>query len=119
MQQSAYDRYIATETPAVPHSPSHSFASHVLINARNLQVADHLRNLYDHLLENHYLDCIVGFDLNILSIFSRDVLQRIKKGDTAWERMVPEPVVEAIKKRKLFGYAEPAPAIAAPAPATK
>jgi hypothetical protein len=105
MQQVAFERYIATNTPALPAAAaSHAFASAVLINAKNLQVSDHLRNLYAHLLENHYIDCIVGYDTDILSIFSRDVLNRIKGGDPTWERMVPEPVAEAIKKRRLFGY---------------
>jgi hypothetical protein len=76
----------------------------VLITARNLIVTEHLRNLYDHLLENHYIDCIVGFDPAILDIFSRDVLQRINDGDPTWEQMVPGPVADAIKKRGLFGY---------------
>ncbi len=120
MQQAAYDRYIATSNPApanVTHTPGHAFSGNVLINAKNLQVSDHLRNLYAHLLENHYIDCIVGYDINILSIFSRDVLQRIKAGDPTWERMVPEPVVEAIKKRQLFGYgAAPTPTTALPGP---
>jgi hypothetical protein len=116
MQQLAFERYIAASAPAATQTGNHAFASGVLINAKNLQVSDHLRNLYAHLLENHYIDCIVGYDLNILSIFSRDVLNRIKSGDPMWERMVPEPVVEAIKKRGLFGYAS-APASSAPKPA--
>ena len=81
-----------------------SFAASVLINAKNVQVVDHLRNLYNHLLENHFIECIVGFDTDILHIFSRDVLRRIKEGDDSWEQMVPGPVVAAIKKRGLFGY---------------
>lgn len=107
MQQGAYDRYIAVanENGASAANPqNHAFSSQVLITAKNLQVSDHLRNLYAHLLENHYIDCIVGFDREILNIFSRDVLQKIKNNDVTWERMVPEPVVAAIKKRGLFGY---------------
>jgi hypothetical protein len=105
MRQEAYDKYLMTGQP-VPHgsAASHAFASNVLINARNVQVVDHLRNLYDHLLENHYIDSIVGFDRDILHIFSRDVLRRIKENDPAWEKMVPSAVVTAIKKRGLFGY---------------
>ncbi|HWU32787.1 MAG TPA: hypothetical protein VN108_07935 [Marmoricola sp.] len=113
MQQVAYDRYLdtghhaATAAPfAHPHAAQSSpFAKDVLINARNVQVAPHLRNLYDHLLENHYLECIVGFDRTILNIFSRDVLERIRNKDVAWETMVPAPVAAAIKKRGLFGHA--------------
>ena len=106
MRQEAYDRYVATgQATAGPGSiGAHAFAANVLITARNVQVVDHLRNLYDHLLENHYLDCIVGFDPAILNIFSRDVLRRIKENDSSWEKMVPEPVATAIKRRGLFGY---------------
>jgi hypothetical protein len=75
-----------------------------MITARNLQVSDRLRNLYAHLLENHNLDCIVGSNPDYLNIFSRDVLQRIKAGDPAWETMVPAKVAEFIKARRLLGY---------------
>ena len=106
MRQEAYDHYLTTGQPATAASSvgAHAFAANVLINARNAQVVAHLRNLYDHLLENHYLECIVGFDSRILHIFSRDVLRRIKEGDATWETMVPDPVVAAIKRRGLFGY---------------
>jgi hypothetical protein len=109
MQQAAYDRYLAAANGApVSTTGNHAFAHGVLITAKNLQVSGHLQNLYAHLLENHYLECLVGYDPDTLGIFSRDVLQRLKAGDQAWERMVPEPVVEAIKKRKLFGYTDAA-----------
>ena len=79
-----------------------------------MHVAPHLLNLYAHLLENHYIDSIVGFDSNVLGIFSRDVLARIRDRDPSWEQMVPASVATAIKKRRLFGYTEPAaPAVVA------
>jgi hypothetical protein len=109
MRQEAYDRYLSTGVTAAPGSHvGHAFAANVLITAKNVHVADHLRNLYDHLLENHYIDTIVGFDRDVLGIFSRDVLNRIKESDPSWEQMVPASVATAIKKRKLFGYTEPA-----------
>ncbi|HTO02695.1 MAG TPA: hypothetical protein VL069_03290 [Opitutus sp.] len=96
----------------LPNSPSatnaNSFAATVLINAKNVQVVDHLRNLYNHLLENHYIECIVGYDTGFLHIFSRDVLRRIKENDESWEQMVPSSIVASIKKRQLFGYISPA-----------
>lgn len=105
MRQDAYDRYLSTGQPA-PHGAvsTHAFAANVLITAKNVQVTDHLRNLYAHLLENHYIDCIVGFDANILGIFSRDVLRRLKESDPTWEHLVPITVAAAIKKRHLFGF---------------
>jgi hypothetical protein len=106
MRQDGFDVYTSAGQSApnqAGRAPSHAFASGVLINAKNVQIADHLRNLYAHLLEAHYIDCIVGFDPSILHIFSRDVLRRIKEGDSTWEKMVPEAVVAAIKRRELFG----------------
>jgi hypothetical protein len=106
MQKEAYDRYnsggIAAKGALVGGD---SFASGIMITARNLQVADGLRNLYAHLLENHNLDCIVGSNPDYLNIFSRDVLQRIKSGDGTWEQLVPAKVAAIIKARRLLGYA--------------
>ncbi len=87
---------------------AHAFASNVLITAKNVHITPHLRNLYDHLLENHYIDCIVGFDAGVLSIFSSDVLGRIRERDPSWEAMVPASVAQTIKEKRLFGYVEPA-----------
>ncbi|MGH7958924.1 MAG: TonB-dependent receptor, partial [Opitutaceae bacterium] len=120
MRQEAYDRYLSNGGAASPGSHvGHAFAASVLITAKNVHVADHLRNLYDHLLENHYIDCITGFDPDVLGIFSRDVLGRIRQNDPGWESMVPPVVASAIKKRRLFGYVDPADSVAATVAAAK
>jgi hypothetical protein len=108
MRQEAYDRYLTgSVAPAgKPADPTALLGSSVLITAKNLTVTPHLRNLYDHLLENHYLECIIGFNPEILDIFSREVLVRIKTRDASWETMVPARVAAAIKKRQLFGYTD-------------
>ncbi|MCC5023489.1 MAG: TonB-dependent receptor [Candidatus Synoicihabitans palmerolidicus] len=111
MRRNAYDNYIGTDADQGSYPSglaSHAFVSDVLVSARNLQVSPHLRNLYAHLMENHYIDCIVGYNHDILDIFSRDVLKRIQAGDPSWEKMVPHPVVTAIKSYGLFGYVAPA-----------
>jgi hypothetical protein len=117
MQQVAYDSYIKTGQPSEAGQAhvAHAFAAKVLITARNLTVADRLRNLYAHLLENHYIDCINGFNEDYLSIFSRDVLQRIKNNDASWEQLVPSKVAEVIKQRGLLGYGKPQKPATAPA----
>jgi hypothetical protein len=111
MQRKAYEYYLATtHSDSAPQVPgSQSFAANVLITAKNVQVPDNLRNLYAHLLENHYIDCVTGYDEQILGIFSRDVLKRLQSGDISWESMVPPSVTKAIKERHLFNYA-PLPA---------
>ncbi len=108
MRQEAFDRYLSTGGPVVPGSVAgHAFSANVLITAKNVHITPHLRNLYDHLMENHYIDCITGFDSAVLGVFSRDVMSRIRDRDSTWEQMVPPTVVAAIKQRQLFGYTEP------------
>jgi hypothetical protein len=107
MNEEAYARFTPEGSAPVP--PLRSTASTGLINAKNARVTDRLANLYAHLIENRFIECIVGFDTNFLSIFSREALKLIQKGDLLWERMVPLPVVQAIKRRGLFGYARTVP----------
>jgi hypothetical protein len=102
MSAKAYDRYIVESSRT--GASAHSAAPNVLISAKNVRVADHLTSLYAHLLENHFIDNIVGFDANILGIFSRDALKKIRDHDHLWENMVPGPVANAIKRRGLFGH---------------
>lgn len=116
MRQDGYERLLALQAgragatataappPAAPPAARHAFASNVLITAKNLQVAEHLRNLYAHLLENHNIDSVTAYNPDYLGIYSRDVLNRIKSGDPTWETMVPSRVAEIIKQRALFGY---------------
>jgi hypothetical protein len=110
MRQDAYDRYLNTGGGAAGHAAiaAHAFAGNVLITAKNVHITPHLRNLYDHLMENHYIECITGFDPAVLGVFSRDVMSRIRDRDPAWEKMVPPSVATAIKQRRLFGYLAPA-----------
>jgi hypothetical protein len=109
MRQDAFERFLASGLPSAATAgvTPQGYAANVLINARNAQVADHLRNLYDHLAQNRYIESIVGFDPDVLHIFSRDVLRRISERDPSWESMVPGPVAASIKRRCLFGYVAP------------
>lgn len=115
MFRNAVKLYVHPMRPAVSAPPEETsgtprpaaFAPGVLITARNVRIAEHLRNLYAHLLENHYVDCIVGFDPGLLDGSPTDLHRRIKAGDPTWEKMVPPPVAAAIKSRRLFGSALP------------
>src|SRR5258708_20289238 len=102
MREEAYERYMVDSSAT--GTTVQSFASKVLITAKNVRIADHLASLYAHLFDSHYVECIVGFDTNILNIFSRDVLKKIKDNDLLWEKMVPIPVADAIKRRGLSSH---------------
>lgn len=100
MKAQGYNKYITDSQNTMPVVPSGN--SDFLITSQNLQVKYHLRNLYQYLLENHYIEPVMGFDPACLDIFSRDVLAKIQSGDAAWEAMVPPVVAEIIKKRRLW-----------------
>jgi len=81
-------------------------ATGAVLTAANLRVAPHLAHLCAHLVENRLIECLRDYDPACLPIYSRDVLQRLRSGDAAWEKMVPPAVAEIIKKRKLLGYGD-------------
>jgi len=106
MRSDVFSRYLEStaETEQTREVAHPAFASNVMITAKNLQVTPSLQNLYQHLLENRFIECITGFDDSVNNVFSRDELRKIKEGAADWEKMVPPQVAEIIKTRKLFGY---------------
>lgn len=103
MSASGFNAYkeVADSENKAPNSPV-PLANEVLITAENLQVADKLKNLYHYLLENGYIEPIRSYNRGNMNIFSRDVVQKIQKGDSSWEVMVPDSVAKIIKERKLW-----------------
>lgn len=69
----------------------------------NLRVAHELRNLYKYLIDRGCINQLLNHDEKCLSIFSRDVLNKIREGDSSWESMVPAEVAEVIKSQGLPG----------------
>ncbi|MGB0428058.1 MAG: hypothetical protein ACPGEC_03925, partial [Flavobacteriales bacterium] len=47
---------------------------------------------------------IENFDPEVLHIFSRDVLRKIRLNEPGWEDMIPQFVDNIIKEKCLFGY---------------
>jgi hypothetical protein len=75
-----------------------------LVTADNVKVAPHLRLLYSHLHENHFIEALYGYRNECLGIFSNEVLTRIQRRDPSWENMVPEKSAQTIKRLRLFGW---------------
>jgi hypothetical protein len=81
-------------------------AGNDIITADNLKVAAHLRHLYAHLLENRYIEGIQNYNPEYLGLFPPIALSKLQSGDVSWENDVPKPIVEIIKKGKMFGWRE-------------
>lgn len=78
----------------------------VLRTVENLQMAPDLKNLYKHVVKRGLVKQLHNADESLLHIYSRDVLNRIKQGDSSWEAMVPSEIASVIKSRRFFGYCE-------------
>ena len=76
-----------------------------LVTAETFEPPAHLTHLYRHLLENRFIQGIRDFNAQLLPIRRRDVLAKIQAGDSAWESLVPAPLVHLIKENHFFGYA--------------
>ena len=74
------------------------------MNCHNVPIPEGIRFLYKHLLENHQLEDIQGFNEEKLHIFSKDVLRLLRSDEPGWDKMVPPKVANLIKEKCLFNF---------------
>jgi len=70
----------------------------------DIVVNDLFKNIFDYLKQTRRVRDIEDFDPDILSIWSREVLRKIRTGETGWEDSLPTYVDKIIKEKGLFGY---------------
>jgi hypothetical protein len=105
MWLSEYERYLAGGTVQQVSSDANSAAA--LVDADNLKIDARVADLYEHICKNRMVTSMTGFNPDVLHIYSRDVLHKIRNQDGSWENMVPLAVAEGIKRRGLFGSRRP------------
>jgi len=81
-----------------------------LTTVENMEVAPNLRHLYAHLVENKFIENISSYNAPNLSVYSGDVLDKIKAGDESLVKMIPPAIFEVIRAKHLFGWPEGKPA---------
>jgi hypothetical protein len=81
-------------------------ATGTLITVENVDMPENVQALYRHIVQGGRLRQLDNFNENVLHIFSRDVLKRIREGDSSWNSMVPVEIADVIRKRRFFGYHE-------------
>jgi hypothetical protein len=87
--------------------PSRNPTTGEIVTVRDGAVPSLWQHLRDLLLESGHLEAIDDFDPSYLDYSPAEVLGRLRRGDPSWEGMVPAPVAEAIKTKRLFGYGAP------------
>jgi len=73
-----------------------------LVTARTVTLPKQLRLLYEHLLENGFIEALEGWDRSCLDIGSAELLERRRKGDPSWRTLAPPEVIQLIETRQLF-----------------
>lgn len=106
MRRDSLEQFISRDVlegeKAQPAPPE--LKAHELVTADNLLVSPHLRHLYLHLKENHYIESIREYNPELQEIFSRDILRHLRLANDDWEKLVPREVATVVKARRLFGY---------------
>ncbi len=77
-----------------------------LLTASTLPVPDGIKFLYQYLLDSKQIVEVVGYQRDLLNIFSDMVLASIKEGSDEWKDYVPTELIDVIIEKKLFGYNE-------------
>ncbi len=83
-------------------SPALDPESGNIINLENIHIPDHLKHLFQYLLENRFLRSLNTINHDYLNIYSHEVLAKIKEQQTGWEASCPDVVVKLIKEHQYF-----------------
>jgi hypothetical protein len=75
-----------------------------LIVAKDIELSEDARLLYDYIIANKFILNIPGKLANQLHIKSYEVHEMIKQGNPEWEKYVPMKIADKIKEKGLFGY---------------
>ena len=75
-----------------------------IVDSNSLRVNPRLKELYNFFKYNDKVVDILDYNTEDMKIFSRDILEQIKKGEKGWEDKLPEGVSKLIKNKKLFGF---------------
>lgn len=100
MTREAYTKYVETLQLGLVEAQLSDLPD--LVTAQEVRVLPHLKYLYSHLLYSEGIVPITSYNNKYLSIFSRDVLAKIKAGDPSWEEAVPAAAAKIIKTRGMF-----------------
>ena len=83
--------------------PYQSDSKKELLNSKNIPIHPRAKSIYKYLFNNKRIEDL-DYNPDILNIYSRDVLEKIKSCEEGtWEHMVPEGVSQIIKEKSLFG----------------
>ena len=63
-----------------------------------------MKEFYKFFKYNGKIIDIKDFEIKYLDIFSRKVLEMIRRKNNDWEKFLPKRIPEIIKKNRMFGF---------------
>jgi hypothetical protein len=84
--------------------PYQAQAGDEIETTESMDIHPRFRPLFEFLKNNRRIKDIETYDPEILQIFSRDVLSKLKNGLPGWEKGLPAYVDNIIRDNRLFGY---------------
>ncbi len=84
--------------------PSQPTTESKIEDSTSIKIHPRFKPLYDFLISNRRIIDIEDYDPEILQIFSRDILRKIRNGEKGWEYALPAFVDNLIREKGLFGY---------------
>ena len=76
----------------------------MIVTSNNLKLHPRMKDFYKFFKYNGKVVDIIDYDEKFLTIFSRTILQQIRKGDTGWEKALPGGIAQMIKEKGMFDY---------------
>ena len=77
---------------------------HEIVNSDNVKVHPRMKELYKFLKFNGKVVDLEKYNTKSLTIYSHEVLAKIKKNTEGWENLLPKAVASKIKKFNFFEY---------------
>ena len=77
---------------------------HEIVNSDNVKVHPRMKELYKFLKFNGKVVDLEKYNTKSLTIYSHEVLAKIKKNSEGWENLLPKAVAAKIKKFNFFDY---------------
>ena len=75
-----------------------------IICSKNLKMDNETQILFDYFKQKRSFVDITKYDKNYLETYTREIIKKIKKGESGWEKLLPDGIAEEIKNNHLFGY---------------
>ncbi len=84
--------------------PMKDFETGQNITSNNLKLHPRMKDFYKFFKYNGKIVDIFDFESEYLSIFSREILSKIKKGKKDWINQLPPGIAEKIMENNMFGW---------------